>query len=118
MADKDVLGRYGEDVAVGHLEGAGMVVLARNWRCVHGELDIVARDGSTLVFCEVKTRSSSRFGSPAEAVGPVKARRIRRLALVWLAEAGRGWPELRFDVVSVVRPCDSQPTVEHLRGAF
>ncbi len=118
MAAKDVLGRYGEDIAVGHLEGAGMVVLARNWRCVHGELDIIARDGPTLVFCEVKTRSGHGFGSPAEAVGPAKARRIRRLAAAWLAEAERGWSELRFDVVSVVRPRGSQPTVEHLRGAF
>jgi len=118
MAAKDDLGRYGEDIAVGHLEDAGMVVLARNWRCSQGELDIVARDGPTLVFCEVKTRSGSRFGSPAEAVGPVKARRIRRLAAAWLAEAGRGWPELRFDVVSIVRPDGCEPAVEHLRGAF
>ncbi len=118
MAAKDVLGRYGEDLAVEHLQAAGLVVLARNWRCVHGELDIVAEDGSTLVFCEVKTRSGARFGSPAEAVNRAKAARIRRLALAWLAEAERGWAELRFDVVGVVRPAGGPPTVEHLRGAF
>jgi len=118
MAEKDLLGRYGEDLAVDHLTGAGMVVLARNWRCAAGELDIVARDGSTLVFCEVKTRSSVAFGTPLEAVVPAKARRIRRLAAAWLNEADRGWPDLRFDVVSVLRLRGGQPTVEHLRGAF
>ncbi len=118
MAEKDRLGRYGEDVAVGHLEAAGMVVLARNWRCPEGELDIIARDGSTLVFCEVKTRSGVGYGSPAEAVGSTKARRIRRLAAAWLKEADRGWAELRFDVVSVLRPRGCEAQVEHLRGAF
>lgn len=118
MAEKDRLGRYGEDIAVGHLTDAGMVVLARNWRCADGELDIVARDGATLVFCEVKTRSGVGYGSPFEAVVPAKARRIRRLAAAWLREADRGWPDLRFDVVSVLRPRGCEPTVEHLRGAF
>lgn len=118
MAEKDRLGKYGEDIAVEHLEDAGMVVLARNWRCAEGELDIVARDGSTLVFCEVKTRSGVGFGTPLEAVIPAKARRIQRLAAAWLREADRGWPELRFDVVSVLCPRGCRPTIEHLRGAF
>ncbi|MGB9376978.1 MAG: YraN family protein [Mycobacteriales bacterium] len=118
MAEKDRFGRYGEDIAASHLAGAGMVVLARNWRCADGELDIVARDGSTLVFCEVKTRSGLGYGSPFDAVVPAKARRIRRLAAAWLAEADRGWPDLRFDVISVLQPRGCQPTVEHLRGAF
>ncbi len=118
MAEKDRLGRHGEDIAAAHLQNAGMVVLARNWRCAQGELDIVARDGSTLVFCEVKTRSGVRYGSPAEAIIGVKVRRIRRLAAAWLAETGRGWPETRFDVVSIVAPSGGCATVEHLRGAF
>lgn len=118
MAEKDRFGKHGEDVAVGHLEGTGMIVLARNWRCAQGELDIIARDGSTLVFCEVKTRSSLAFGSPLEAIVPAKARRIRRLAAAWLREADRSWPELRFDVVSVLHPRGCQPTVEHLRGVL
>lgn len=118
MADKDRLGRYGEDIAVEHLERDGMVVLARNWRCAGGEIDIVARDSSTLVFCEVKTRAGSGFGLPAEAVVPAKVRRIRRLAAAWLAQAGLPWSELRFDVVSVTRPRGGEQTVEHLRDAF
>jgi putative endonuclease len=118
MADKDTLGRYGEDVAVAHLQAAGLVVLARNWRCPDGELDIIARDGDVLVFCEVKTRSGLGYGVPAEAVTSAKARRIRRLAAAWLDQAGRGWPELRFDVVSVLRRRGHAVAVEHLRGAF
>lgn len=118
MADKDTLGRYGEELAAEHLVETGLVVLARNWRCADGELDIVALDGDVLVFCEVKTRSGLGYGLPVEAVTPVKARRIRRLAARWLAEDDRSWPQLRFDVVSVVRRRGWAPTLEHLRGAF
>jgi len=115
---KDGVGRFGERVAVRHLEEAGLRVVARNWRCPAGELDIVAVEGRVLVFCEVKTRSSQEFGLPAEAVGPVKARRIRRLARQWLFDHP-GWPgELRFDVVSVLRQPIGAARVEHLRGAF
>jgi putative endonuclease len=120
---KDAVGRYGEDVAAAHLSGAGMVILARNWRCREGELDIIATDGPALVFCEVKTRSSVRFGTPAEAVTAVKAARIRRLASRWLIENRDGgepvyWPQLRFDVVSVLRRHDGPPQVEHYPAAF
>ncbi|MDQ6876055.1 MAG: YraN family protein [Actinomycetota bacterium] len=118
MAAKDRLGRYGEDLAVSYLEDHGLVVLDRNWRCSDGELDIVARDGATLVFCEVKTRSGTGFGLPAEAVIGAKARRIRGLAVRWLAAQEVGWAELRFDVVSVLRIPGRQPSVEHLAGVF
>jgi putative endonuclease len=114
------LGKDGEDVAVHHLVEAGLTVLGRNWRCREGELDIVARDrDGTLVFCEVKTRSSTLFGEPCEAVGPVKARRIRHLALRWLDEhpEERG-ADIRFDVVSVVRRRGAAPELVHLRGVF
>ena len=114
------LGRYGEDLAAQHLRAAGMVVLDRNWRCREGELDAVARDADgTLVFVEVKTRAGTGFGDPAEAVSPVKARRIRALACRWLTErAPTGGAELRFDVISVVRRRGHAPQVTHLRGAF
>jgi putative endonuclease len=120
---KDAVGRYGEDVAAAHLRAAGMVILARNWRCRQGELDIIADDGGALVFCEVKTRSTVRFGTPVEAVSAVKAARIRRLAISWLIENRESadaayWPQLRFDVVSVLRRRDGPPRVEHYPGAF
>jgi putative endonuclease len=116
---KDVLGRYGEDLAAQHLEASGLLLLDRNWRCREGELDLVARDGDgTVVFVEVKTRSSRAFGEPSEAVGPVKARRLRRLAARWLQEHPGGPRPLRFDVVSIVHRQGEAPVVQHLRAAF
>ena len=85
---------------------AGYVLVARNWRCRDGELDIVAAKGDKMVFCEVKARSGTGFGIPAEAVGRAKQARIRRLAARWLAEnrdrlERRSWT-VRFDVASVL----------------
>lgn len=116
MHAKDALGRYGEDVAAEHLLREGLQILARNWRCPTGELDIVARDGSALVICEVKTRRSSAFGAPAEAVGPRKLRKLRELALRWLDEQHIHVPEVRFDVIAIVQPPTGRPVVEHVRG--
>jgi putative endonuclease len=121
MRVKDVVGRYGEDLAVAHLRELGLQVLDRNWRCSAGELDVVARDGEALVFVEVKTRSSLAFGDPAEAVSPVKAARLRRLALHWL-DAHRDEvhyvPQLRFDVVSILRAQGRPPQLRHLRAVL
>jgi putative endonuclease len=122
MRSKDAVGRFGEDLAARHLSEAGLELLDRNWRCHEGELDIIARDGEVVAFVEVKTRSTLAFGAPAEAVNPVKAARIHRLAMRWLAEQrDQGmppWRQLRFDVVSVVRLAPGGPAVTHLRGAF
>jgi putative endonuclease len=123
MHPKDAIGRYGEQLAAHHLRRTGLTLLARNWRCPEGEVDIVARDGDVLVFCEVKTRSSTAFGWPAEAVGGAKAARLRRLAACYLTEqrpmTRRGfWPDVRFDVVSVVQERPGVAQVEHLRGVL
>jgi putative endonuclease len=118
MRTKDAVGRYGERVAAEYLVGAGLQIIEQNWRCSAGELDIVAREGATLTFCEVKTRRSIAFGTPAQAVVARKQRRIRQLALRWLDEHGGGWAEVRFDVVSVLCPSRGPAQVEHLRGAF
>jgi putative endonuclease len=81
------------------------VVLARNWRSRDGEIDLVVRCDSRVVFCEVKTRSTGAFGEGLEAVTVNKQRRIRRLAAKWLSELGpasdRSWVDVRFDVVSI-----------------
>jgi putative endonuclease len=99
-----------------------MTVLARNWRCREGEVDIVALDGDAVVFCEVKTRRSLAFGAAVEAVDRRKAAQVRRLAARWLDEHrgdlraihGR---VIRFDVIAVtLRP--GGPLVEHLAAAF
>lgn len=118
MRAEDALGRRGEDIAAWFLEQRGLVLLNRNWRCRDGELDIVATDGSRLVVAEVKTRSGSDFGTPAEAVTPAKAARIRRLASVWLSANRVGWCEVRFDVVAVLCPAGGEVRVEHLEGVF
>ena len=121
MRVKDALGRFGEDLAAQHLQRSGFTLLDRNWRCRDGEIDIVAIDNTargTVVFVEVKTRSSEAFGAPAEAVTPVKVRRMRRVASRWLAERpdDERWPEVRFDVVAIVRRAPGGPHLRHLRG--
>jgi putative endonuclease len=116
MRAKDVLGREGEDIAAAYLERIGMEVLDRNYRCRIGEIDIVARDGSCLVVCEVKTRRSTAYGSPVEAVGPRELTRMRHLALHWLDDHCVHAPSIRFDVVGIVRPVDAEPRLVHLKG--
>jgi putative endonuclease len=118
MPSTTSLGRYGEAVAVRMLADAGYRLIETNWRCRDGEIDIIAAAGRTLVICEVKTRSSTAFGEPAEAVGSVKSGRLRRLANQWLAEHPGGWDTIRFDVVSVLRPPTGPARVRHLRAAF
>ncbi len=118
MRVQDAVGRYGEALAAERLTAGGLVVLDTNWRCREGEIDLVARDGDALVVVEVKTRSGAGFGGAAGAVTPAKQRRLRRLAVRWLAEhPGTGWGSIRFDVVAVVRAPGSVD-VQHLRGAF
>ena len=116
--DPSELGRRGEDLAAFFLQGQGLTVLSRNWRCREGELDIVATDGIRLVVCEVKTRSSTDFGTPAEAVTREKAARIRRLAHRWLSAHRVPYCHTRFDLISVVWPGHGPARLEHLRGAF
>jgi putative endonuclease len=100
-----VLGADGEESAARWYEGQGYDVLERNWRRREGEVDLIVRRGRTVAFCEVKTRSSDRFGTGAESVLAAKQRRIRRLASRWLSEltpaSGRSRVEVRFDVVSI-----------------
>jgi len=114
------LGQLGEQVAAEHLERRGLAVVARNYRTRWGELDIVARDEQRLVFCEVKTR---RLGSsqPLEGLRETQQRRIRRMAVAWLAEQSDGGfaPELRFDAVGVTFDATGRlVALEHLEGAF
>lgn len=117
MADKDDLGRRGEEVAATWFERHGYVVLDRNWRCRLGELDLVLRHGQTTVFAEVKTRTSMAYGHPFEAITAVKARRLRQLAAEWCRACGAGTDEIRIDVVAVIDGWSAHPRVEHLMGA-
>lgn len=114
---RNEIGALGEQVAVGHLCGLGFAILARNWRCRYGELDIIANDGDdTVVFVEVKTRTGDGFGGVEQAVTPQKVRRLRRLAGLWLAGQDRRWAQIRLDVVGVRIGRSRDPEVLHLRG--
>ena len=114
----DRLGARGERIAAAYLTDAGFCLLDRNWRCREGELDLVAREGDALVFCEVKTRRGTGYGHPVEAVTPRKQARLRVLAQRWLAAHDEHAPDLRFDVVGVLVRTGAPALVTHLRGAF
>lgn len=121
MAAKDDLGARGERLAERALVGRGYVILERNWRCTEGEIDLIARDGEELVFVEVKTRSSTAFGHPFEAITAAKLARLRRLVAAWVTAEGRhhGRAErLRIDAIAVLAPPDAPASLEHLEGIF
>jgi putative endonuclease len=115
---KAELGRYGEDLAASHLEATGCRILARNWRCRLGEIDLVALDRQCLVVCEVKTRQSLAAGDPLEAVTGLKGARLRRLAGAWLSAQPRFFPDVRIDVVGIVRPASGTARLVHLKGVL
>ena len=113
------LGQRGEAVAERYLRKKGYKIVARGDRSRLGEIDLVAVDGRTVVFAEVKTRRTAQAGTPAEAVGLDKQRRLTRAALVYLKAHGLLEQTSRFDVVAVTWPKDTeQPTIEHFRDAF
>ena len=114
------LGARGEELAVAWYTSRGYAVLARNWRCRDGELDLVASRGGCVVFCEVKTRAGSSFGLPAEAVTGEKQRRLRRLATRWLGERrpAAGFSDVRFDVACVTLRSGAEPSLEVIEAAF
>ena len=110
-------GRRGEDVAAAYVAGLGYRLVVRNFRCRAGEIDLVALDGDTIVFVEVRSRTGSGRGTPLESVDGRKQAQVGRVARYFLA--AHGWHErsARFDVVGVRLDADP-PTVEHVRGAF
>ncbi len=116
------LGRLGEQLAGEHLTRLGFRILDRNYRTRWGELDIVAYDGRTLAFCEVKTRRlGAGAGTPFDAVGARKRAQVRRMARGWLAERrDRPYAELiRFDAIGVTLGSSGELVgLEHLEGAF
>ena len=119
MAADDLRTR-GLDVAERSLTENGYTVLSRNWSCPDGDIDLVAIHGGSLVFVEVKTRTSTRFGHPFEAITPGKLSRLPGLAAAWLADHGpvKGATRLRVDAIAILLPHDSPATIEHLVGIF
>jgi putative endonuclease len=112
------LGALGEQLATDHLTGRGLRILTRNWRCRYGELDIIAVDPTTntVVFVEVKTRTGDGFGGLAQAVTAQKARRLRRLAAIWLATRDERWTAVRIDVIGVRIGRRRIPEITHLQS--
>lgn len=117
-AARQALGRYGEDVAARHLVEQGLVLLERNWRCDEGEIDLVLREGATLVVCEVKTRTSLDVGTPHEAITDAKLARLKRLGERWAAERGVRPDGTRVDLVAVLRPRRGPAVIDHVTGLF
>ena len=107
------LGASGEEAVAAWYRANGYEVVAQNWRCRSGELDLVLRRGRTFVFREVKTRTSDAFGAPVEAVTRDKQIRLRHLAARWLEEAPMRPTDIRFDVASVLAG-----RIEVVEGAF
>lgn len=119
MDNRRETGRRGEDAAARHLAARGYRILHRNWRCRLGELDIVAEDGGTIVFVEVRTRAANgRFGTAAESVDFRKRRRLAALAQVYLAMTGRQHAPVRFDVIACTARPGGELDIEHIPGAI
>lgn len=114
---KKELGRFGEDMAARYLEEEGYKILARNYRNRYGELDIICIKNEVLVFVEVKTRRSNRYGSAEEAITPKKIEHIKKVALHYLAAYHFKYKEIRFDVISISM-LDANYRLNHIKAAF
>ena len=115
-AQRRALGDFGERLAARELQRRGLAVLDRNWRCSQGEIDIVARQEDQLVICEVKTRSTDRYGTAVEAITEAKAARLHRLGAAWAAAHAVSVASMRVDVVTVVLAGRGEPVVTHYAG--
>lgn len=116
MAAKDDLGRAGEDRAAAHLAHLGYDILERNWRCIQGEIDIIARRDGVIAVVEVKTRRSDRFGHPFEAIDARKRQRLWRLAYAWAhdhTDLARG-RRIRLDAIGIIGDDAATAALEHL----
>ena len=110
-------GKKGEDIAAACLRKEGYRIVERNYRCLYGEIDIIAMDAGDVVFVEVKSRKSDNFGSPEEAVNIIKQRKISKVALNYLQERGLADHNVRFDIVAIrFMPQDNR--VKIIKNAF
>ena len=120
------LGQRGENLAARMLKRKGLKILAKNYRCPSGEIDIIALDRTgarksgreTIVFVEVKTRSDDTYNTPESAVDGRKKRRIRKAARYYLSHYPTEQYAVRYDIVAIVAPPDAKPQIKHIEGAF
>lgn len=113
-------GRKGEQLAASYLKRKGYAIIANNYRRAHGEVDIIAKDGETLVFVEVKSRKNRAFGNPIDAVNPVKQKRLQFMARQYMAERELCHVNVRFDIVEILWGDTAKQTVKihHVKNAF
>ena len=116
MAEHNDFGKLGEELAVNYLIGKGYEILERNWRNIHKEIDIIAKDGKDLVIVEVKTRQSDEYGDPDVAVTKKKQRMLIVAANAYITQNNLD-KEIRFDIISIVFKGD-EPVIEHIEDAF
>ncbi len=114
---KKKLGNKGEEIAAQYLEGKGYQIIQRNYHCRSGEIDIICKQARTLVFVEVKTRTSTSFGSPEEAITRTKRDHIRKAALEYIHQSSQPFLDMRFDVIGIMMEKDD-PHINHVVGAF
>lgn len=112
------LGKEGENLAVDFLLKKGFKVITRNYRNTFGEIDIIALEGKSLVFVEVKTRRSLEFGNPLESVNKKKQMKLKKTAYFFLNNYKEHFNEMRFDVISIILQNNDNPNIEHIRHAF
>lgn len=116
MTSRKQTGQHGEDIAAHYFAETGYTLVARNWRCPIGELDLIVEKENTLVFVEVRTRRSSRYGSPEESITPAKQAKLVELAQTYLQQEQPAHPAWRIDVVAVwLRR--GQPQINHIENA-
>jgi putative endonuclease len=108
-------GRIGEEAAARYLAEKGFAVLEKNYFTKGGEIDIIFKDADTVVFAEVKYRTGNKFGTPAEAVTPLKIRRISASAVAWLSENSLADVKCRFDIIEVM---GAYKSINHIKNAF
>lgn len=118
MASREATGQAGEKLAELFLKKIGYVILQRNWRTRSGEIDLIARDGDEVVFVEVKTRASDKWGSPEMAANATKRRRLIRAAREFAARKRLEDTPMRFDVVAIILADGAEPVIEHFEDAF
>jgi putative endonuclease len=118
MAESHNLGRLGEELAAAMLRERGWKILERHFRLGHKEIDLVARRGQLVVFVEVKTRGSLRYGHPLEAITRAKRAEIALVASAWIARHGRHGDSYRFDAVSILSQGCAAPEIEHIEDAW
>ncbi|RPD39739.1 YraN family protein [Chitinophaga barathri] len=118
MASHHTLGKKGEEIAAAYLRGKQYSILHTNWKYGRKEIDIIAKQGDTLVFVEVKTRSGQAFGMPEEAVNGLKEEHLRRVAECYLEQFAPGSSDIRFDILAITITVNNPMEIIHFEDVF